>query len=591
MRYLLILVVLLMTAACVETIPPYGTETNDPIGTPGENEGMELPDEEEVGIARIVELSRYASIYEADTVIIHDRRASSNRAVNAPWMWETQGEGFANAEGISFIEPFSGEEVSIWVRMYSERNEAPGWSYRIGDQSGTIEPEGPMRYEWIEIARGTFRGDVPITLAPLGPRSRIDVLGVTSGLDPNALDPLLELVEPAPIPQAEIYVAMDGSDTSAGTETRPLRTIQAAIDTAEPGDTIIVREGRYGGFIIREKSGRADAWITLMAYPGERVIIDIELTDSKVAAIQIHNPSRYWVFDGFEITDSDPRIDEVRSLDIRREPDQDRFRAFEKGDHRWGVRIFAHASNEPSTDLIFRNLEIHHLFGTGIIGNGHRFHQYNNHIYDLGYPASGYAWYSSGSDHRFRNNIIHDVVRALQSNSPAHPERNLLFEQNLMYRTGTHLWFHSSGTIKHHAVAISFVDGQDGNNTVRNNIFVHNGLSIFAREDETIAHNAFIGQLSNEHPVVTRDSSTIVNNVFSKTRRTIDARGSDNAIHSNHISDAPGYRDPGSLDFTLVENAPIIGAGVDHPIRTDFTGRERDFKAVGPIATAGEALP
>jgi Right handed beta helix region len=74
------------------------------------------------------------------------------------------------------------------------------------------------------------------------------------------------------------YVSPSGSDGNDGlSEAKPLQTIQEAIKRAEPGDTVLVMDGTYtqtqypeADVVTITKSGRADAWIALMAYPGHK---------------------------------------------------------------------------------------------------------------------------------------------------------------------------------------------------------------------------------------------------------------------------------------------------------------------------------
>jgi|GEM_PF-568162 len=70
------------------------------------------------------------------------------------------------------------------------------------------------------------------------------------------------------------YVATTGSDSNPGTEALPFATLQKAVDTMVAGDTTLVKNGTYtkqtdrGAFVRFTRSGTADAWITLKAYPG-----------------------------------------------------------------------------------------------------------------------------------------------------------------------------------------------------------------------------------------------------------------------------------------------------------------------------------
>lgn len=72
------------------------------------------------------------------------------------------------------------------------------------------------------------------------------------------------------------YVAPDGNDNNPGTEAQPFRTIQKGTDSAFAGDTVLVKNGNYDTIIAQgvaihmRRSGTANAWIRLLAYPGHR---------------------------------------------------------------------------------------------------------------------------------------------------------------------------------------------------------------------------------------------------------------------------------------------------------------------------------
>lgn len=69
------------------------------------------------------------------------------------------------------------------------------------------------------------------------------------------------------------YVAVDGSDTNAGTQTSPFRHIQTAAGRAVAGDTIIVYAGTYRETITPANSGTAAAPITYLPHAGADVTI------------------------------------------------------------------------------------------------------------------------------------------------------------------------------------------------------------------------------------------------------------------------------------------------------------------------------
>ena len=72
---------------------------------------------------------------------------------------------------------------------------------------------------------------------------------------------------------AEFYVAPSGSDANPGTRTRPLATIQAAVDRLLPGDTCLIRGGTYRETVTFLYSGMPGKPITLKPYGSEKVTV------------------------------------------------------------------------------------------------------------------------------------------------------------------------------------------------------------------------------------------------------------------------------------------------------------------------------
>ncbi|MCX6120874.1 MAG: choice-of-anchor D domain-containing protein [Ignavibacteriales bacterium] len=100
-----------------------------------------------------------------------------------------------------------------------------------------------------------------------------------------------------------IYVSTTGSDTSAGTYAQPFLTILKAISTAQLGDTIFVRGGRYmlSTTIGISKSGTSTQRYCLHTYQNERPILDFSgmAVSSSNRGIQLSG--NYWYFKGFDI--------------------------------------------------------------------------------------------------------------------------------------------------------------------------------------------------------------------------------------------------------------------------------------------------
>jgi hypothetical protein len=73
---------------------------------------------------------------------------------------------------------------------------------------------------------------------------------------------------------AEYHVAVTGNNANEGSAAKPLRTIQAAANLAQPGDTVTVHAGVYRERIDPPRGGTSDAVrITYQAAPGEKATI------------------------------------------------------------------------------------------------------------------------------------------------------------------------------------------------------------------------------------------------------------------------------------------------------------------------------
>jgi pectate lyase-like protein/carbohydrate binding protein with CBM35 domain/uncharacterized protein DUF1565 len=88
----------------------------------------------------------------------------------------------------------------------------------------------------------------------------------------------LEVTDGPPPAQAGLYVAPGGNDANPGTLAQPLRTLQRAVDLAQPGTTIFLRGGTYAPStnVRIMKDGTAANPYTIMPHNGEKVILDGE---------------------------------------------------------------------------------------------------------------------------------------------------------------------------------------------------------------------------------------------------------------------------------------------------------------------------
>jgi len=74
----------------------------------------------------------------------------------------------------------------------------------------------------------------------------------------------------------DVYVAVNGNDSNAGTIDAPVNTIQKGLELVTPGFTVFVRGGTYKEKVSFPKSGRKDKPITIKPYQAEKAIISGE---------------------------------------------------------------------------------------------------------------------------------------------------------------------------------------------------------------------------------------------------------------------------------------------------------------------------
>lgn len=107
---------------------------------------------------------------------------------------------------------------------------------------------------------------------------------------------------------ATYYVATTGDNSNPGTEAQPFQTIAHAVNTMVAGDTTYVRGGTYSGHVRFRRSGKAQAPIELLNYPGENPIIDFGKTPATVTSEDMillqsgkNTPIGWITIEGFEI--------------------------------------------------------------------------------------------------------------------------------------------------------------------------------------------------------------------------------------------------------------------------------------------------
>lgn len=96
-----------------------------------------------------------------------------------------------------------------------------------------------------------------------------------------------------------IFVSPIGDDNNTGTEDKPFKTVQKALDTVKSGQTIYLREGTYTALNTFKTSGSEGSYITLRNYPGEHPFLTMtDGTDGAIISLDGHD---YIKIEGLEI--------------------------------------------------------------------------------------------------------------------------------------------------------------------------------------------------------------------------------------------------------------------------------------------------
>jgi hypothetical protein len=99
------------------------------------------------------------------------------------------------------------------------------------------------------------------------------------------------------------YVSPTGSDTYPGTFDSSFATITKAVSVATPGTTIYLRGGTYAlaSTISISKSGTASDTYNLLAYPGERPLLDFSAMPVSSSNRGINLSGSYWYIKALDI--------------------------------------------------------------------------------------------------------------------------------------------------------------------------------------------------------------------------------------------------------------------------------------------------
>ncbi|MBX7250417.1 MAG: right-handed parallel beta-helix repeat-containing protein [Candidatus Promineofilum sp.] len=103
--------------------------------------------------------------------------------------------------------------------------------------------------------------------------------------------------------------AANGNNNNPGTDpAQPLRTIQAAVNKLQAGDSVSIRGGVYAERVYIQKPGTAESPIRLAAYEGEQPVLDgVGLSIAEDAALVVIHQSQDVALSGLTIRNSSGR--------------------------------------------------------------------------------------------------------------------------------------------------------------------------------------------------------------------------------------------------------------------------------------------
>jgi parallel beta-helix repeat protein len=363
---------------------------------------------------------------------------------------------------------------------------------------------------------------------------------------------------------ATYYVAntvSNSSDSNAGTETQPWKTIQHGVDIAAAGDTVYVKDGIYYEAVKMKRSGSAGKYITFRNFPGHNPAVDgSKTTEGRVVSWSSDGIFRHYIiWDGIEVRNSK------------------RYGMWISGDHN-----------------IIRNCKIHHngtLGSSGNTGLQAKFADYiiisNNDIYNNGWNGlsvenSHYATIESNLSH---DNTAHVGINVFPA--PGGPQdmqvgnnirSNILFNNN-------------------HGIYSRYqVNNEISNNLIYNSI--QGGIFFHYEAGSSTTYNAYTKIYNNtivncKWQGITNQGTvnylTIVNNIIVNSKISLSGSGNvfdNNLLYgtsysgsgSNNVSGDPRFVGQSKGDYSIASGSPAIDKGKDltkEGITRDIVGKTR----------------
>ncbi|MGI8727413.1 MAG: right-handed parallel beta-helix repeat-containing protein, partial [Solirubrobacterales bacterium] len=327
-----------------------------------------------------------------------------------------------------------------------------------------------------------------------------------------------------PVPSDAYYIAPNGSDGAGGSQAQPWRTIDHAVDSVKPGDTVVILPGTYGELGVTHDlstSGTSNAPITFRGAPGgemPKILGHFKIRGS-------YQRFNYLLFDGptgqiKTPTADNPNGEQVQVTILGAAVDGIEISDSEIRDSLWHAGIYANAANDVRI--------------TG------------NYIHDNGDPndpgqenQSHGIYFARGSGLIVNNVITDNIARGIQ-----------------MYKGPNGLTVANNTVVGNGKTGIQF-----GNETA-NSIAVNN----------LVAYNGEYGIRSSS---LTGDNNVVTNNLVwenGSKGETVLTDGLD--WRNDNIEANPGFDSASSLTDTS-GGATVDASDAEYAPVIDFGGRAR----------------
>lgn len=350
-----------------------------------------------------------------------------------------------------------------------------------------------------------------------------------------------------------LYVAVNGSDTNAGTFEQPWRTFTNSIARLQAGDVLYVRGGEYAEPFEVTKSGTRGKPIVISAYPGERVRIvqpdGWQAAHPNGSTVVIGWGTKHVWFHGFEV-----------------EGGQRAGMPHSNGNGRNGISLSGPVEGcRIINNLVSRALDAG--IDAGRNNSGADYVIEGNAIWECGHP-----WLGAG------------INIALSGHVGAIVRGNAIVRCGI----GINLWGYGDANVVVERVH------------VYNNLVVQSGpygISLRSSGRNIVAHNVFAAHTA-AGLMITNDSDTnsIVNNIFldNSPRHLLydSASGANKARPANIIFDYTVFDPRSDLAFPLDWFTPLLGTHVVHadPLFVDAQNFDFRLQATSPARNAAGPL-